>query len=353
MDTLQTLVIALGLASLAGLRLYLTVFMTSLAIHQGWLKLSPTYANLEVLGSDAVLIASGVLLVLEFLADKVQGFDSVWDGVHTLIRPIGATVLALQVLGDWPPEAKIIAGLCSGLVALTVHSAKAGTRLIVNTSPEPVSNMAVSAVEDIMVAGAFGLLVTNPLLGGSIIFAGVLFCLWATPRAFRMARATASLLWQRLTRFSRRDPAAELPRQLSADHDMLVAEALGEHAEVDWVVEGFSSRVRRIRGLDGNRRGLLVATASHGHTLVFIGRKLFRHARVKLPLAGFQVRRETAFLSENVVLFHRTTRQRVTFRFPRAEAPIVDRVVADLQRRLGPAETPAPTPVTATLPQAA
>ncbi len=335
MEQLQTLAVALGLSSLVGLRLYLTVFLTSLALNQGWLKLNGTFESLGILGSDAVLVVSGGLLVLEFLADKVQGFDSIWDSVHTLIRPIGATILALQVLGDWPPEAKVIAALCAGAVALTVHSAKAGTRLLVNASPEPVSNFAVSTAEDLAVAGMFTLLVVNPLLGAAVLLVGVAICAWFTPKAFRLAKTTARLLWQRLTRTRLLPDHAVLPRQLSAEHDMLVGEALGHDATVDWAVEAISSRTKGFRGLDNNRSGLLVASAATPDTLAFVTRKFLRHSVIKLPLNGSQFVRQSTLLSENLVIYNRQARRRVVFRLAKAEESIVIRLVDDLRARAG------------------
>jgi len=345
MEHLQTLAIALGLSSLVGLRLYLTVFLTSLALNQGWLKLNSTFESLGILGSDAVLIASGVLLVLEFLADKIQGLDSVWDSIHTVIRPVGATILALQVLGDWPPEAKVVAALCAGAVALTVHSAKAGTRLIVNTSPEPFSNFALSAAEDVAVAGMFTLLIAYPLVGGAVLMVGVGFCAWFTPKAFRMAKATSHLLWQRLTRHTGVPAHASLPRQLAPDHDMLVGDVLGEDAQVDWAVETISSRAKGFRGLDNNRFGLLVATSTQADTLVFLAKKLFGRSAVRLPLAGCQFVKQSTFLSENVVIYHREARRRTVFRFAKAEEAIATRLVEDLRARTGipTPGTPAPT----------
>jgi hypothetical protein len=271
------------------------------------------------------------------MADKVQGFDSVWDGIHTFIRPVGATILALQVLGDWPPEAKVVAALCAGAVALTVHSAKAGTRLIVNTSPEPVSNIAVSTAEDLAVAGMFTLLITNPLLGGAILLTGVGFCAWFTPKAFRMAKTTAHLLWQRLTRSS--VAHATLPRQLSPDHDILVGNAIGHDAAIDWAVDTISSRTKGFRGLSNNRFGLLVATSTQPDSLVFLAKKFFGRSAVRLPLAGCHFVRQSTFLSENLVIYHREARRRAVFRFAKAEEAIVSRLVEDLRARTS---TPAP-----------
>jgi hypothetical protein len=89
METLQTLGIALGLASLAGLNLYLTVFATGLSIQQGWVTLAPQYQQLDILAHPAIIAIAGVLYLLQFFADKVPWVDSLWDGIHTVIRPVG------------------------------------------------------------------------------------------------------------------------------------------------------------------------------------------------------------------------------------------------------------------------
>src|SRR5215207_8779040 len=111
METLQTLGIALGLASLAGLNLYLTVFVTGLAIQQQWINVAQTYPELAILGHPAILAIAGVLYVIEAVADKVPWVDSMWDTVHTLIRPVGGAFLALHVLGTLEPTMEIIAAL--------------------------------------------------------------------------------------------------------------------------------------------------------------------------------------------------------------------------------------------------
>lgn len=342
METLQLLALALGLSTLAGLRLYLTVFLTSLALNQGWLHLHENFSELAILGSDAVLVISGMLLVMECLADKVPGFDSIWDSLHTLIRPIGATLLALQVLGDWPSEAKVIAALLGGSIALTIHTAKTGARLLVNTSPEPVSNLALSTAEDIAVAGFFGLLLTNPLLGGALLLACVGFAVWSMPRAFRMVKATLWLLWQRLTRFAPSTPPVDLPRHLSVDHDQLLARVLGHDVDVEWAVHTLSSRPRGHRGLKGNCFGLLVSVASEPDHLFFVAKTLFGAKAIRLPLTGCRMARDTTFLSEGLALYNRATHQRVLFRFPKAEAAIADRLAEALRPRLGDTTTPTP-----------
>ena len=99
MERLNLLGVALGLACLAGINLYLTVFVVGLAINQHWIVLSPAYQSLQILGNPVIVSVAGVLYFLEFFADKIPWMDSAWDAVHTIIRPIGGALLAIQVLG--------------------------------------------------------------------------------------------------------------------------------------------------------------------------------------------------------------------------------------------------------------
>src|ERR1700726_65653 len=139
MEVLQTLSVALGLAALTGYSLYLTVFSTGLAIHMGWVHLAPQFEKLSVLGDPGILIVSGLLFALEFFADKIPWVDSVWDAVHTVIRPIGGALLAIQVVGHPSPTFTVIVALLAGSTSLITHTAKASTRLATNASPEPFS----------------------------------------------------------------------------------------------------------------------------------------------------------------------------------------------------------------------
>jgi len=110
-DQLKLLGVALGLACLAGLNLYLTVFVSGLAIHQHWIVLSPAYQSLAVLGEPVVLWISGTLFLFEIFADKIPWVDSAWDAVHTIIRPIGGALLAIRVLGQTNPTFDVVIAL--------------------------------------------------------------------------------------------------------------------------------------------------------------------------------------------------------------------------------------------------
>src|SRR5438128_3822454 len=163
-ERLHLLSVALGLAALAGINLYLTVFATGLAIHFHWITLAPAYQSLDVLGNPVIVIIAGILYFLEFFADKVPWIDSAWDAVHTIIRPIGGALLAIQVLGHPSPTFSVIVALLAGGTSLITHTAKSTTRLTTNASPEPFSNIALSVGEDVAVFGGLALIHYNPVI---------------------------------------------------------------------------------------------------------------------------------------------------------------------------------------------
>lgn len=164
MEVFEHLGAALGLASLAGINLYLTSFVVGLAIRFNWIELAGAHESLAVLGNDWVLAIAGTLMVIEFFADKIPWLDSGWDALHTILRPAGGVLLGMAALGKMDPELLAIGGLISGGAALTMHSAKAGTRLLVNLSPEPVSNSVASVAEDGLVLGGLTLTAFAPMV---------------------------------------------------------------------------------------------------------------------------------------------------------------------------------------------
>lgn len=144
-DTGQLLAIAAALGWASGLRLYAVVFLTGLAGHLGWVDLPP---GLHLLEQPPMLWASGVMLGVEFLADKVPLVDSLWDTVHTVIRIPAGAALAGAVFGGDEATWSGVAALLGGTLAATSHLAKTTTRAAVNTSPEPLSNLAMSLLGD-------------------------------------------------------------------------------------------------------------------------------------------------------------------------------------------------------------
>lgn len=198
MGILDALAVALGLGTLAGINLYLTVFASGLAIHLGWVRFAPEHAALEVLGDPWIIGIAGALYLLQFFADKVPWVDSLNDAVQTVLRPLGGVLLAVLALGEAHPVATVVAALLAGGAALTTHTAKAATRLVVNTSPEPVSNIGLSIGEDAAVLGGLALLAANPLLAGAVALLLLLAAWLLLPRLIRTIRVITWLAWKKL-----------------------------------------------------------------------------------------------------------------------------------------------------------
>jgi hypothetical protein len=197
MEVLNLLGSALGLGLVSGLNLYATVLTVGFGMRLGLITLNPEMSGLAVLSSPYVLIAAGILFVVEFLADKIQWVDSVWDTVHTFIRPVGAALVGASAIGAVNAEAAVIAALCAG-VSLSAHSTKAGTRLLANHSPEPFSNIGLSLVEDVLaVAGTF-IALKYPSVMLVVVAVFLIVFAWFAPKAFRLLRveyhATGALL---------------------------------------------------------------------------------------------------------------------------------------------------------------
>jgi Domain of unknown function (DUF4126) len=189
MEIFEHLGAALGLASLAGINLYLTAFVAGLAIRFHWIELAAAHEGLAVLGNEWVLAVAGVLMVVEFFADKVPWLDSGWDAVHTLLRPVGGVLLGMAALGELDPALLAIGGLLSGGASLTMHLAKAGTRLLVNMSPEPVSNSVASVAEDGLVLGGLTLTALAPLAAFFIFIVVLMIAFVIIRKTFGSLRA--------------------------------------------------------------------------------------------------------------------------------------------------------------------
>ncbi|MBW3660275.1 MAG: DUF4126 domain-containing protein [Gemmatimonadetes bacterium] len=156
---------ALGLAVGAGVNLYATVLVLGLAARYEWVALPEAF---DPLASSWVIGVAGALYAVEFLADKVPWIDTAWDLLHTLVRPIGAAVIAVTALGPADPGMQTMAAVLGGAIGASAHAAKAGTRLAVNTSPEPVTNIGASLLEDGFVVGLVVLLITYPWIGVAV-----------------------------------------------------------------------------------------------------------------------------------------------------------------------------------------
>lgn len=197
MDTLSLLGVALGFATLSGINLYLTTFLAGLAVRFNWVSLAEKYESLSVLANPWIITVAGVLFLVEFFADKIPWIDSSWDAVHTFIRPIGGTLLALASLGEMDPAVAVIAGLLSGGATLATHATKAGSRLLINMSPEPVSNTIASVGEDSLVLGGLGLMAFAPAVAFFVFLAVVVLAVWMLRKTWGTIRSGWTALRQR------------------------------------------------------------------------------------------------------------------------------------------------------------
>lgn len=164
----EILGIAGSVSLLSGWRLYLTVLATGLAMRYNVLPLPEHLQSLQVLANPWVMGIAGIAAFMEFFADKVVWLDSVWDTVHTFIRPVGGALLTLAVIDPSDPATQAIAFILGGGASLLAHGGKASARAVVNTSPEPFSNVAVSTVEDVAATGLLYLAYSNPVAAGVV-----------------------------------------------------------------------------------------------------------------------------------------------------------------------------------------
>ena len=188
MGIIEILGLAGSLSLLSGWRLYLTVFATGVAMHFNLVPLPENLAMLDVLANPWVIGVSALGAVAEFFADKIAWLDSIWDGLHTLIRPVGGALLALAVVDSADPTWQVITFLLGGGAALASHATKATARAAVNTSPEPFSNVVVSTIEDVATGGLLMLAFANPVAAAviaAVLLALAIWGLWAGYRLFR------------------------------------------------------------------------------------------------------------------------------------------------------------------------
>ncbi len=190
-DPLSLAALAGGLSWASGLRLYMTLFMAGWFGRLGWIDLPQA---LQVLESPWVLLVTGLLTGIEFLADKVPGVDSAWDTVQTFIRVPAGAVLGAATFGEMNPALVTVAGLLGGSVAAGAHFTKAGSRALINTSPEPFSNWAASFTEEAAVAGTLLAAFFHPWILFSFLAVFFLLVWWALPKIWRSVRSVFNRL---------------------------------------------------------------------------------------------------------------------------------------------------------------
>jgi hypothetical protein len=182
-EIISVIALTLGVSWASGINLYAAMLMLGLLGASGHADLP---AGLQILSHPLVIGAAGLMYAIEFFADKVPGIDSGWDSLHTFVRIPAGAVLAFGAVGEVGPAAQLAAAIVGGSLAAGTHFAKAGSRVLVNTSPEPFSNWTASATEDAAVIGGLWLALNHPVtfLGAAIVFIGLM--IWLLPKLWRI-----------------------------------------------------------------------------------------------------------------------------------------------------------------------
>lgn len=296
MDSLELLGSTLGLGFLAGIRLYATVLALGLGIRFGWLHLPDSLENLRVLADPVVLVLAAAMFLAELVSDKIPWVDSVWDSFHTVVRPVGAIVLAATAIGGVSPTFKAALILLCGAVAFTSHSSKAATRMVVNYSPEPFSTIGLSLVGDVLVPLGVWLTLRHPILTLTLVLIFLVVFAWLSAKVFRLVRLQVTALRALLHGHFPCNPGpVALPpgcRPEAAEAFGIVARharpippgparALHEHIGACDAPAGI--RCAATKKIDGLRNsiGFLAITSDE---LAFVTRRLFRYRVHRIPV---------------------------------------------------------------------
>jgi hypothetical protein len=174
--------LTMGVAWASGINLYAAILVLGLLGNSGNLALPP---DLQILTNPLVLFAAGAMYLIEFVADKVPGVDSSWDGLHTFIRIPAGAALAAGAVGEMDPAVSLAAAIIGGSLAAGTHATKAGSRVLINTSPEPFTNWAASLSEDVLVIAGLWTALHHPwiFIAGLIIF--ILLMIWLLPKIWK------------------------------------------------------------------------------------------------------------------------------------------------------------------------
>lgn len=332
MEILETLAVALSLGSLAGLNLYLTVFVSGLALRLDWVALPTPLQGLEVLEHPLVLAVAGVLYLIEFFADKIPWIDSAWDSVHTFIRPVGAAALAVAAMGDAHPVFEIVAVLLAGGMAFSTHAAKAGTRVIVNASPEPFSNIGLSLAEDGLVLGGLGLLAWNPLVALLCAAFGVGVVLCFLPGLLRGVRANLWFAWRKLKSPPDSEKSGKPFAKLPERWDAMLRRMHSSKSPVEWALPCVS---RKGDKLPANLFGWIVSLGEEPAEIYFIGRTWQGGVLAALDIRDASVDFREGFLAGRLDIRHREGRPCQAFSFDQSLSKATQEVASRLMDDAG------------------
>jgi hypothetical protein len=216
MDAIDLIGSTMGLGFLAGIRLYGTVLALGLAIRFNLLHLTANTESLRILAHPAVLIVAGIAYLAEFFMDKIPWVDSVWNAFHTVIRPVGAALIAAAALGHMDPVFKITLILLCGGVAFASHGSKSATRLLVNHSPEPFSNIGMSLLGDAMVPAGVWMTLKYPIVVLVIVSIFLVAFVWLIPKVVRSLRRQFSAIAAWFREVMGENSSLDIPREDSS-----------------------------------------------------------------------------------------------------------------------------------------
>jgi hypothetical protein len=290
------------------------VFLLGIAIRFGWFHPGAGSAELSVLAHPAVLIASGLACLVEFAADKIPWLDSLWDSFHTFIRPIGAAILAAAAFGHFDPVVKAVLIVICGGIALASNSSKAATRLAVNHSPEPFSNIGLSLFEDALVPAGMWVSLKHPEVALGMVAIFLLLFIWLAPKVFRAVRLQLAAVGALLSSWFGND-LGDASQVLAHDQDGGIelanpgvgargamnglvrvarpipdkyARSVQRALKLDFPVKGVrAAATKKIRGL-GNSVGYLVVTSDG---IAFVTKRWFTNRVHRIALADVEASR--------------------------------------------------------------
>ncbi|HJU83835.1 MAG TPA: DUF4126 domain-containing protein [Holophagaceae bacterium] len=262
MGAIQNLAGILGLSFVSGINLYLGVLVTGLAQRLGLVSGLPP--ELQVLGHTWVLVAAGILYLVEFFADKIPFITPVWDFLHTFIRPVGGALLALGAAGRLSPEAQVLATLMGGGIALAAHGTKMGVRLAAHAVPDPGTHAAISVAEDTGVVALLALAWRHPALAVAVLLALLAVMAAMVPRLVRTLRFLLAAVSGRVKSWFGRGRITELPLPIQEAVHALDPEGEG------LVMKAFALQMK---GAPALARGALVKVRGEWH---FIFKGWFR-----------------------------------------------------------------------------
>jgi len=188
LTAVELVALAASVSLLSGWRLYLVTFVTGIAMKFGWIALPDQLRALDVLASNWIIGIAGIGALAEFFADKIAWVDSAWDAIHSVIRPVGGALLSAAIIDSADPAWQVVSFLLGGGAAFVAHAGKAGARTLVNTSPEPASNVIVSTAEDVTTGGLLALAIAYPVAAAVIAALLVALSIWFVVAARRALR---------------------------------------------------------------------------------------------------------------------------------------------------------------------